>query len=161
MAFEYFLRVDGIPAESTDKKHAGEIAVESFSWGETNAGSAFGGGGGGGAGRVQMQDLHVTAHTSKAGPDLLLACASGTHIKSAVLSARRAGAKQPGDFLTFSLSDVLVTSYQTGGSETEQPRDQVSLSFGRIEVAYKEQKADGSFGASTDVVWDVTKNSKA
>src|SRR3954470_14454562 len=111
MAFEYFLRVDGIPGESTDKKHAGEIAVESFAWGETNSGSTFGSGGGGGAGRVSIQDLHVTARTSKAGPNLLLACASGTHVKSAVLSARRAGSKQPGDFLTFSLSDVLVATY--------------------------------------------------
>ena len=159
MALEYFLKIDGIPGESTDKKHAGEIAIESFSWGaqQTGTGSL---GGGGGAGKVQIQDLHVTARTSKAGPLMFLTCATGTHVKSAVLSARKAGSKQPGDFLTFSLSDVLVHAYQIAGSDTEPPRDSVSLTFGRIEIEYKEQKADGSFGGSTKVGWDVTKSAK-
>ena len=35
-AFDYFLKLDGIPGESTDAKHKGEIVVESFSWGETS-----------------------------------------------------------------------------------------------------------------------------
>jgi type VI secretion system secreted protein Hcp len=159
VAIEYFLKIDGIPGESTDKKHAGEIAVEAFSWGAQQSGTG-GIGGGGGTGKVQIQDLHVTARTSKAGPPLFLTCATGTHVKSAVLTARKAGSKQPGDFLTFSLSDVLVRGYQIAGSDTEPPRDSVSLSFGRIEIEYKEQKADGSFGASTKAGWDVTKSSK-
>ena len=159
MPFDYFLRIDGIPGESTDKKHAGEIDVESFSWGEAQTGP-IGVGGGGGAGKVQIQDLHVTAPVSKASPLLILACASGTHVKSAVLSARRAGKKAADDFLTFSLSDVLVRSYQIAGSEAEPPRDAVSLAFAKIEIEYKEQKADGSLGASTRVGWDVVKNTK-
>jgi type VI secretion system secreted protein Hcp len=159
VAFEYFLRIDGIPGESTDKKHAGEIAVESFSWGAAQTGTG-GAGGGGGAGKVQIQDLHVIGRTSKAAPPLFLACATGTHVKSAVLSARKAGSKGPGDFLTFSLSDVLVRTYQIAGSESEPPRDSVSLSFAKIEIEYKEQKADGSFGASTKAGWDLTKSTK-
>ena len=112
MAIEYFLKIDGIPGESTDK-HAGEIAVEAFSWGAQQSGTG-GIGGGGGTGKVQIQDLHVTARTSKALPPFLT-CATGTHVKSAVLTARKAGSKQPGDFLTFSLSDVLVRGYQIAG----------------------------------------------
>src|SRR3954470_17791173 len=158
-AFEYFLRIDGIAGESTDKTHKGEIAVESFSWGEARTGLG-GVGGGGSGGKVQVQDLHVTALTSKAGPQLLLACAAGTHVKSAVLSARRAGGKQPGDYLTFSLGDVLISSYQVGSSQAEPPRDSVSLNFAKIEVEYKEQKADGLFGGSTTGGWDVTKNTQ-
>src|SRR5918992_2438205 len=91
-AFDYFLKIDGIAGESADSKHKGEIDVESWSWGETQSGSS--GVGGGGAGKVQMQDLHVTASMSKASPQLMLACASGTQLKSAVLTGRRAGASQ-------------------------------------------------------------------
>ena len=103
-------------------------------------------------------DLHVTARTSKAGPPLFLTVATGTHVKSAVLTARKAGSKQPGDFLTFSLSDVLVRAYQIAGSETEPPRDSVSLTFGKIQIEYKEQKADGTFGGSTRSGWDGKNN---
>jgi type VI secretion system secreted protein Hcp len=159
MAFDYFLRIDGIAGESRDDKHKGEIDVDSFSWGESHPATP-GAGSGGSRGKVQMEPLHVTAFTSKASPQLLLACAAGTHIKSAVLTGRRSGGKAQGDFLTFSLSDVLVTDYQIAGSEAEAPRDAVSLTFGKIEVEYKEQKADGSLGASSKVGWDVKKNQK-
>jgi type VI secretion system secreted protein Hcp len=155
-AFDYFLRVDGIQGESADAKHKGEIEVLSWSWGETNAtGSPSSGGG---AGRVDMSDLMVAAPLSKASLHLLLACASGKHFKTAVLTGRKAG-KGQADYLTFSLSDVLVSSYQTGsGASAEPPVDSVALSFGKIQVEYKEQKADGSFGETVKVGWDRKAN---
>ena len=155
-AFDYFLKVDGIAGESADSKHKGEIDVLSWSWGETQSGTA-GGGGGGGAGKVQMQDLHVTTNMSKASPQLMLACASGQHIKSALLTGRRAGKGQL-EFLTFSLSDVLVSSYQTGGTEAEPPVDSVSFNFAKIHVEYKQTDQSGKLGPSTKAGWDVKQN---
>ena len=90
-----------------------------------------------------MTDLHVSANLSKASPQLLLACAAGKHIKSAVLTGRKAG-KQQTEFLTFSLSDVLVSGYQTGGATAEAPLDSISLNFSKIEMTYREQTAKGS-----------------
>jgi type VI secretion system secreted protein Hcp len=46
-AFDYFLRIDGIPGESNDVKHKGEISVDSWSWGETQAIAPAPGSGGG------------------------------------------------------------------------------------------------------------------
>jgi type VI secretion system secreted protein Hcp len=158
MAYEYFLRIDGIAGESTDARHKDEIVVESFSWGETQTGS-FAAGGGAGAGKVAMQDLHVTTQTSKASPPLLLACAAGQRLKSAVLTGRRSG-QQQADFFTVTLSDVLVSDYQVSGSEAAAPTDAVSLRFARIVVAYFEQKPDGSLGAPVKAGWDVTANKK-
>jgi type VI secretion system secreted protein Hcp len=158
MAIDYFLRIDGIPGESPDAKHKGEIPVASFSWGETQS-APVGGGGGGGAGKVEMGPLHVTTHTSKASPPLLLACASGQHLKSAVLTARKAGKAQL-EFLTFALSDVLVTGYAVGATTAEAPTDSISLAFGQIQVEYREQAADGSIGSVTKAGWDVKANKK-
>jgi type VI secretion system secreted protein Hcp len=111
-----------------------------------------------GAGKVDMSDLTVVAHFSKASPQLLLACASGKHFKTAVLSARKAG-KGQADYLTFSLTDVLVSSYQVAGTaDTSVPTDSVGLSFGKIQVEYKEQKADGSLGNAVKVGWDRKAN---
>jgi type VI secretion system secreted protein Hcp len=156
-AFDYFLRVDGIQGESADAKHKGEIEVLSWSWGETQP-TPPGPGGGGGAGKVEMSDLTVVTRVSKASPRLLLACATGKHIKSAVLTGRKAG-KGQAEFLTFSLSDILVSSYQTGGSASvEPPTDSVSLNFAKLQVEYKEQKADGSLGETVKVGWDRKAN---
>jgi type VI secretion system secreted protein Hcp len=156
MASNYFLKIDGIPGESLDAKHKDEIEVLSWSWGETNEPPPASGGGAG-SGKVAMTDLHVSANLSRASPQLLLACASGKHIKSAVLSGRKAG-KAQAEFLTFSLSDVLVSGYQTGGSAAEVPLDSISLNFSKIEVSYTPQKPDGSPAPAIRAGWDVKAN---
>jgi type VI secretion system secreted protein Hcp len=156
-AFDYFLKIDGISGESTDNKHKGEIEVLSWSWGETHPTPPTPGGGVS-AGKVEMTDLHVSARLTKASPQLLLACASGKHLKSAVLTGRRGGGKSQDEFLTFSLTDVLVSSFQTGGTTADAPLDSVSLNFAKIEVTYKEQSAKGGPGAATRVGWDRKQN---
>ena len=87
------------------------------------------------------------------------ACATGQHIKLATLTARKAGKGQQ-DYLTFKFHDVLVSSFQTGGSEGSDvvPSDQVSFNFAKLEVAYKPEKADGSLGAAVEFRYDLKTN---
>src|SRR4051812_1850421 len=68
----YFLEIDGIKGESTDAKHPGSMAVDSFSWGATH--SAGQSGGGGGAGKVKFHDVSITKSVDKASPLLFQAC---------------------------------------------------------------------------------------
>jgi type VI secretion system secreted protein Hcp len=156
---DYFLKIDGIPGESVDSTHKGEIELESFSWGETNSGSQ--GGAGGGAGRVSIQDFHFVMKLSKASPKLLLACATGQHLKQAVLTGRKAGKAQQ-EFLVYKFTDLVVSSYQTSASaqDSQGPLDQVSFSFARIEVEFRAQKPDGSLDAPIKAGWDVKANKK-
>ena len=155
-AVDYFLKIDGIPGESRDSKHKGEIELESFSWGATQA-LHPGGGGGGGAGKVQMQDFHFVMSMNKASPKLFLACASGQHLKHATLVARKAGKDQQ-EFLLYKFTDVLISSYQTGGTDDVIPVDQVSFNFAKIEIEFRSQKPDGSVGPAEKAAWDVAKN---
>ncbi len=156
-AVDYFLKIDGIAGESQDSKHKGEIELESFSWGETQAGGT-GGGGGGAAGKVQMQDFHFVMSVNKASPKLFLACASGQHLKDATFVARKAG-KDEQEFLVYKFTDILVSSYQTGGAAGDMlPVDEVSLNFAKIEMEFRPQKGDGSLGPPVKGGWDVKKN---
>lgn len=156
---DYFLKIDGIDGESGDHKHKNEIEVESWSWGETNTGHGHLAGGHG-AGKVSMQDFHFVMKVCKASPKLMLACAGGEHIKKAVLTCRKAGKDQQ-EYLKITMSDVLVSSYQTGGSAGEViPVDQCSLNFSKIEKEYKEQKPDGTLGGAVTAGWDLKQNKK-
>ncbi len=156
---DYFLKLKGIDGESTDSKHKNEIDVESWSWGESNSGT-HAGGGGGGAGKVAMQDFHFTMKVNKASPKLLLACATGEHIPDALLTCRKAGKEQQ-EYLCFKFTDLLVSSYQTGGSFSDVvPSDQISLNFSKVEMEYKPQKADGSLDGSVSAGWDLKTNKK-
>lgn len=156
---DYFLKIDGIEGESTDGKHKNEIDVESWSWGATQSGSHVGGGGGG-AGKVSMQDFHFVMKANKSSPVLMLHCANGKHIPKAVLTCRKAGEKQQ-EYLKWTFSDLLVSSFQTGGSQGDViPTEQISLNFAKIEVSYQPQDAKGGLGSPVKAGWDVKKNEK-
>ena len=157
--FDAFLKIDGIEGESADDKHKNEIDIHSFSWGESNGGT-FASGGGGGAGKVSMQDFHFTMNCNKSSVKLFLACAGGDHIKSAVLTCRKAGKNQQ-EFYKVTFSDILVSSYQSGGGGGDTlPIDSISLNFAKVEKEYKEQKSDGTLGGAIKAGWNLKTNVK-
>ena len=155
---DYFLKIDGVDGESADAKHKGEIDVLSWSWGATQSGTMQYGGGGG-AGKVQMHDFSFTMRMNKATPKLVLACSNGEHIKTATMVARKAG-KQQQEYLKLTFTDILVSSYQTGGSGDSDvvPVESISLNFAKIEFEYKEQKADGTLAGAIKAHYDLKAN---
>jgi type VI secretion system secreted protein Hcp len=158
MASDYLLEIDGIKGESSDAKHKDTIEIQSFSWGNNNAGS-HATGGGGGAGKVSFQDIHFTTSVNKASPKLMQFCASGEHIKKAVLFVRKQGKDQQ-EAYTVTLEDLLVSSYQSGGSEGSGalPVDQFSLNFTKIKFEYKPQKSDGTLDGPVTGTWNTKTN---
>jgi type VI secretion system secreted protein Hcp len=164
MAVDMFLKLDGIPGESTDAAHKGSIDIASFSWGESNTVSHIGAASGGAAGRVSMQDFHFTAKVSVATPKLMLSCASGSHIKTGVFSVRKAGVEGkenvPFDFLVYKFQGVLITSVQEAGDTSDIPLDSVSFAFQKIDVMFKPISPTGAVGTSTEFAWDLAANKK-
>jgi prepilin-type processing-associated H-X9-DG protein len=109
--------------------HREQIAIESWS-----LGAAHGSGGGGGAGKVSYSDLSVMISLEKASPLLQFALADGEHFDAAELTFRapagvqaRAGDDKRQDYLTVTLEEVMVSSYQISGSTAR-----LSLNFTRI-----------------------------
>jgi type VI secretion system secreted protein Hcp len=155
---DYFLKVDGIPGESADAKHKDEIDVLAFSWGVSQSGGPVPGGGAG-AGKADFEDLLVVARTSKASPLLWQACASGQHIKSAVLTCRRGG-RASIEFLKIALEDVLVASYELDGSDDEPPLDQIALAYAKIETEYTPVDKTGKPQPVVKAGWNLKANKK-
>jgi type VI secretion system secreted protein Hcp len=158
---DYFLKLDGIKGESTDSKHKGEIELSSFSWGCSNTSDVAGSSGtGGGAGKVHFQDLHCTTMVNTSSPTLMLNCATGVHIKSALVTARKQGGDQQ-DYYKVTLTDVLVSSYQSGGGGDLIPTDQFSLNYGKIEFSYQSQDEKGKLGTPVKTGYDLKANKKS
>ena len=158
-AVDYFLKIDTIPGESTKKGHTGELEITSWSWGESNTGS-MAGNTGGGSGKVSMQDFHFTIPMNVASPKIMLACATGQHIPTAILICRKAGTEQQ-EYLKITFSDVLISSYHVGGSHADViPGDQCSFNFTKIEMGYKPQDAKGQLGAEVKTGYDLKQMQK-
>lgn len=159
MASDYFLKLDGIKGESFDSKHKGEIEIASFSWGLSNAGS-IAAGGGSGAGRVSFQDFHFVKRSDSTSPNLMLSCATGQHIKKAVLTVREAANREGEDYIKLTLENVLVSSLEQKADvgEGSTPTEQFSLNFAKIEFFERQQLADGKLGDWQGTSWDIKTN---
>src|SRR4051794_23844766 len=129
MAVDMFLKISDVKGETKDKTHAGEIEIESFNWGATQLGTSSHGSGAG-AGKVSMNDFHFVMKHNSSSPTLFLFCANGQHLKEAKLTCRKAGGTQQ-NFLIVTMSDVLISSFQTGGGAGEVPTDQISLNYSK------------------------------
>lgn len=149
MAFDAFLKIDGIKGESPDDKHKGEIQLLSYTFGSDQPASSQMGGGTG-VGKVNMHDLSVTKQVDSSSPLLYLANWTGKHIASAVLSVRKAGGTQQ-DYSIMTIKDIIISSVQNTGHSAGAdalPTESISLNFSEIKFEYKEQKPDGSMGGS-------------
>ena len=157
MALSIFARIGTIKGESRDAKHKDEIEVLSWAWGMAQSGAA-GQGGGGGAGKVTFHDLTFTHHIDRATPSLMKACATGSHIKDATVTLRKAGKGQQ-DYLVITMNDVLVTSVSTSATaEGDTTLESVGLAFGKVDLEYKPQKPDGSLEPGIHFTYDLKTN---
>lgn len=166
MSMDMFLVFDaaaGIKGESKDaaygKGNGDGIELLAWSWGVSNSGTTHHGEGAGG-GRSDFQDISVTKFIDTSTADLALCCATGKHIPSAKLIVRKAGDK-PLDYLVIEMTDLIITSYSTGGSGGEDRlTENVSLNFAKVNVVYQKQKKDGTGEKGGEFTFDIAANNK-
>lgn len=144
MAFDAFLKLDGIDGDSAARGYEKWIEIQSFSWGVSQTPSQ-GSGGGAGAGKATFQDFHFVANFSKASPVLFTRCATGEHIKTGVLSLVKQGdSGKPEAFYKLRMADILVSSFQDGGSGAgDLPVEQISLNFVDVALDFSAQSPTG------------------
>lgn len=117
MAFDAFLKLDGIEGESTDAHHKGWIDVLSYSLG-------------GSSGRRSLHDFHIVKSLDKASPRLFAASCNGESAGTAVFStSRQAGDGSVHDFLKVTLAEVVIASVTISGQAGEEPTEQLTLRF--------------------------------
>ena len=158
MAVDFFLKLDAINGESVDANHKDEISIMSFSWGASQV-TSVAGTGGSGAGKANLMDLSIMKNYDSASSPMYKALLTGTHIKTGVLTASKAG----GDgkpFIKISLTELFVTSIQISGS-SEIPMESVSFSYNTIKTEYFMQDEKGNLTAKGSVSFDLKANKVA
>ncbi|RUQ35493.1 MAG: type VI secretion system tube protein Hcp, partial [Candidatus Competibacteraceae bacterium] len=141
-----FLKIGDVKGECKDAEYKEWIEVLSWSWGASQLGTA-GHGTGLGASKVSLNDFSYTMNFCAASPQLLLSCCSGHHYPEATLVMRKPTGKDGGQkkFLEFKFKEVMVSSYQTGGSEgAGLPIESLSLNFTSMTQEYFTQDEKGA-----------------
>ncbi len=144
MPANFFLKFtpdDGIQGESIQKDYEGQIEILSYSWGVSQAGG-YSYGQGGGVSKANIHDMSVQFRMNPASPKLMEYCATGKHLDSAVFTALEAGTT-PQKYLEITLTDVVISGYQTGGSGDSKPIETMSLNFAKVKKEYFKQNDKG------------------
>lgn len=162
MAFDSFIKIDGIPGESSDDKHKDWIELISYDHRiEQPASSTASSVGGATAERVNHGSFNFVHQLDKATPKLLEACCTGKHIKEVTIEFCRAGGDKV-KYMEIKLEQVLISAVTENGASTGEsgfPSETVSLSYGKIKWTYTQQKReDGSAGGNVSAGWDLTAN---
>lgn len=121
-----------IKGESTDPDHKDKIVIEGFSLDISST-----------TGKVTFAGLQLSKKLDRTSPLLYLHCAQGSHLQEATLFVtKRAATGEQSNFYTIKMTDVQVSSVQTGG-ENQQPTEQFSLTCAAISFSYSQLGADG------------------
>jgi type VI secretion system secreted protein Hcp len=162
MAYDAFLKLDGITGESQKQNHTGEIDLMSFSWGASNS-SSVGTGTGVSAGKVSVSDFSIMKSTDASSPTLFQKCCDGSVIATGVVTLQKQVQGSATPYLVYNFTNVYVTSIQWSGSggAGDTPMESVSFCFEVGTVDYSPQKDDGSLGNAIHGGWDIGQNIKA
>lgn len=164
MAYDAFLKIEGISGESTDKLHQDWIEVLSFSWGASQPSLRPGGTT---AGRASFSQLSIVKSLDKATPLLMLSCASGKLLKSWLLNVTRPIGEVEQDVLAIKLSNCLVSSIMPSGVDTSNrlgavadqlPLEQVSFVYGKVEMTYWPFTPTGEKSPGIAIGWNLQTN---
>ncbi|MEO7651360.1 MAG: type VI secretion system tube protein Hcp, partial [Bryobacteraceae bacterium] len=118
--YDSFLKIDGIPGESTDDAHKDWIEILDYNHEVRQPASAtVSSAGGAGAERVEHDDILVVKLLDKSTPKLLEACCKGTHIKEVIMEMCRAGGDKV-KYMEVKMEEVIISSVKSAGSAKGQ-----------------------------------------
>jgi type VI secretion system secreted protein Hcp len=160
MAFDAFIKLDGIEGESTDSKHSGWIEIHDYDLDVSQTVSrTASSAGGASAERADFSEFCFAKSLDKASPKLALACANGTHIDNIVVELCRAG----GDklrFMQYTFTNCLISSFTTS-ADHDFPEDDVAFIYGKVQWRYTQQKRPGGWAAGNVAAgWSLERNCK-
>ncbi|MHC2147233.1 Hcp family type VI secretion system effector [Pseudomonas sp. 210_17 TE3656] len=160
MAFDAFIKIEGIPGEALDEQYRDWIEIAGYSFGAHQSASATASSAGGASsGRTTLTNFTFTKLLDKSSCKILEASCAGEHLAKVTLALSRAGADKL-KYLEIALEEVIIADYmQTAGNGV--PLEVVQLNYGRIKTTYIQQKrSDGSSGGNITGGWDRINNKK-
>lgn len=154
MAANMFLKIDDIPGESQNEKHADEIDILSYSWSGSLPGIAEYGGGLA-SGKPSVSDLSLSKYIDKASPKLFLACCNGKSRPKMTFAIDRA-AEKPVPYMKFTLENVVVSSYQlSGAGGGDLPSESFSLAYTKVTIDYTPLDEKGAPQGTVSANYDI------
>jgi type VI secretion system secreted protein Hcp len=159
MAFDAFIKFDGIDGEATEAKHSKWIDVDSFHWGVSHHVDMVGAAQS--SGKAAIESFSFTKLTDSSSPKLALSCCTGEHIKLAEIHF----SQSTGDrlvWMSYKFTDVMISGFNISGnpSGVDRPQESISISFSKWEQKYQPTDNKGKLGGAIPAGYDLKANKK-
>jgi probable HAF family extracellular repeat protein len=125
-----------------------ELAISSYSWGATNTSGT----------KTSVQDLSLTLRPGSVEPGLWGHLAAGTRLSSVILHVRKDINEVETEYITYTLTNVLISSFTTSEDSGNAPKDTIQLHFGQVQEKYYPINVDGSLGKPNTADYNVATN---
>jgi type VI secretion system secreted protein Hcp len=162
VAFQTFMKIEGVSGESVDSDHTNWIEVLGMNWEMTSAKDL---GRTDTAGRTHFSDFTISKAVDLSSPLLLQQASSRRKIPEIKIEVCRAGGSDKLRYLEYKFTNCVITRIQlnagiaSGGAEA-LPIEDVAFNYEKFEVIYTQQRrADGLGAGVTQASFDLSAKS--
>jgi type VI secretion system secreted protein Hcp len=151
-----YLKFGNVKGNVTADGYAGQIAVTSVSFGVSRSVSMEAGNlSNREASKPHLTEITLTKTADNSVAALFKEALTGSAGQEALLTFVRTGADKVQDFMTYKLTNCIISGYHITAQGDEAPVESLSLSFSAIEVSYKDHDASNKSGNPQRVSYDV------
>ena len=108
-------------------------------------------------GKPSISEVTLTKEADNSVAALFKEAVSGSAGKKATLKFVRTGTDKVEEFMEYALHDCLVSGYSISADGDEEPMENVSLSFSKCEINYKDHDATNKTGNPQRAGYDLAK----
>ncbi|MDQ2745418.1 MAG: type VI secretion system tube protein Hcp [Chloroflexota bacterium] len=120
-------------------------AISAYTFGVENP-TTISSTGGASSGKAKFDNFTITEPVGTYSIQYFKSLASGGHYRQIAINVRKTTGQAPITYLTYLLGDVYITKQEQSDSSGDGgPIETITMSYGSINLSYREQNIDGSF----------------
>ena len=151
-----YLKFGNLKGNVTADGYAGQIALTSIDFGGSrNVSMETGNLSNRESSKPNLTPIEITKKADSSVAALFKEFLTGSAGQEAIITFVRTGASKVEDYMTYKLTNCIVSSYKISADEEGQPIENLKLSYSAIEVSYKDHDASNKAGNPQRVAYDV------
>lgn len=107
------------------------------------------------SGKPNLTPFQITKQADSSAAGLFKEFLTGSAAQEAVLSFVRTGSSKVEEYLSYKLSNCIVSYYRLSGQDEGHPIENIELSYSAIEASYKDHDASNKAGNPQRVAYDI------
>jgi type VI secretion system secreted protein Hcp len=131
-----YMQMGGVPGTATDSDFTGWVVLTSVHWGiHVDVSTTVGASGNRlSAGKITPSDVSMQKEFDLATVPLLKLAFAGTNTATATIAITQQATNSGAAYLTYTLTDVIVSSFNQGSGADGTPTDSFTLNFSKVEI---------------------------